>query len=61
MGYRSKQIIFRRRILNGWEIHKEMINVIVHQGNAHQKIHQAEWLRSTFQLTTDAGHHVEEG
>jgi len=45
--------------LNGWEIHKEMFNVIIHQGNANQRIHQAERLRSNIQLTADAGHHVE--
>jgi len=36
-----------------------MFNVIVHQGNANQRIHQAERLRSNIQLTADAGHHVE--
>jgi len=36
-----------------------MFNVIVHQYNANQKVHQAEWLRSKIQLTADAGHNVE--
>lgn len=36
-----------------------MFNIIIIQVNANQKIHQAEWLRSKFQLTADAGHNVE--
>jgi len=36
-----------------------MFNVITHQGNANQKMHQAEWLRSKIQLTADSGHNVE--
>jgi len=36
-----------------------MFNIIIHQGNENQKIHQAERLRSKIQLTADAGHHVE--
>lgn len=36
-----------------------MFNIIVHQGNENQKIHQAEWLRSKIQLTAYGGHIVE--
>jgi len=35
-----------------------MFNIIVDHGNANQKIHHAEWLRSKIQLTSDDGHSV---
>ncbi|KAL6038710.1 hypothetical protein STEG23_033145 [Scotinomys teguina] len=36
MGYRAKQRIFGRRILNGRKTFKEMLNVLTHQRNANQ-------------------------
>jgi hypothetical protein len=37
MGYRAKQRIHNRRILNGREAPKEMVKVLSHQRNANQK------------------------
>jgi hypothetical protein len=36
MGYRAKQRIHNRRILNGREALKEMFKILNHQGNANQ-------------------------
>jgi len=36
MGYRAKQRIVNFEILNGWEVPKEMFNILRHQQNANQ-------------------------
>ncbi|KAL6076036.1 hypothetical protein STEG23_033551 [Scotinomys teguina] len=36
MGYRAKQRIYGRRILNGRKTFKEMLNILTHQRNANQ-------------------------
>ena len=36
MGYRTKQRIHNRGVLNGQEALKEMFKVLSHQGNANQ-------------------------
>jgi hypothetical protein len=36
MGYRAKQRILNEGISNGQEAHKEMFNILSHQGNANK-------------------------
>jgi len=36
MGYRDKQRILNSGLSNGWEVPKEMFNILSHQGNASQ-------------------------
>jgi hypothetical protein len=36
LGYRANERILNKGISNGWEIFKEMFNILKHQGNANQ-------------------------
>jgi hypothetical protein len=61
MGYRAKQRVLSKGILNGWEAFKEIIEVLSHQGNANQNPEFSSYTKIKTQVIEHSGQEVEQG